>query len=307
MDGLLTPVSTTYRASKVEEPFLTPVSQASLTPQVTKDRKLGSGQVTSLDDAIQVLKSQPEYGELIATLRFLTGTDKNGQPGKTKLVPDPKSAALVQLLVTDIATNYWPLLAEGSIEGGSSTESGSLSSDASLFVQCLRSITGLNALVVQIKAFTQEIKSQSKDNRRPDLPLNLRLLLDLLAAVLAGDEAVHLIWSTSTAGCSSEVQLKGQAQALVSVLTNGRLQATAAEAFEHVDEKGPRVESRWIGDGLEYTRWMGRNISRWAVESSDDQKDFELLSALFQRALSMGYQGRSSLQCPGSSVSRSHN
>lgn len=291
MDGLLTPVSTTYRASPApQEPFLTEVIKSSSSTS-NRPRK-PTGAVSNLDDALQILKSQPEYDELVATLRFLTGTRTEGQQGKSALVAGPKSAGVVQLLVTEIATNYWPSLSEGSLEGGSSQDGSTLSTDAALFVQCLRSVTGLNSVLAQIKAFTQEIKTQSKDHRRPDLPLNLRLLLDLLAAILSGDEAIHTIWSSSLVGCSGEVQIKGQSQALVAILTSGRLQSTAAEALEHADDKGGRTESKLIGDGLEYSRWMACNLSLWSSELSDDDTDLEVLSTLFQRALSMGYQGR---------------
>ncbi|KAK0392790.1 hypothetical protein NLU13_2285 [Sarocladium strictum] len=290
MDELLTPVSTTYRASKVEEPLLTQVSQSSSGQITKKHRKPSSGEVTSLDDAIQILKSQPEYEELTATLRYLTGTGKSDRSGTSRLVSGPKSAAIVQLLVTDIAANYWPLLVEGSLDRGPAADAEAFSSDAALFVRCIRSITGINALLAQIKAFTQEIKSQPKEDRRPDLPLNLRLLLDLLAAVLYGDEAVRTIWSASTVGHTTDAQIKGQSQALVSVLTSGRLQATAAEALEQVESEDLRKESRGIGDGLEYTKWIGRNISSWASGSSNDHNDMEILPTLFQRALSLGYQ-----------------
>lgn len=290
MDGLLTPVSTTYRASKLDEPFLTEVKDSSRPSEVTQGRKSASGTPSSLDDAVDILRSQPEYDDLISTLRFLTGTAKGGQLGQSKLAPGPKSAAVVHTLVTDIATNYWPLLAEGSLDGDSNTN-GSSSSDMTLFIRCLRSVTGLNALLAQIKAFTQEIKSQAKERQRPDLPLNLRLLLDLLAAILAGDDSIRSIWSASIAGCANDSQIKGQSQALVLILTSGRLQAAAAEASEHVDEQKTRADSNWTADGLAFTRWIGRNLANWASETSADHKDFEVLSNLFQRALSMGYQG----------------
>ncbi|KAH8180073.1 telomere length regulation protein [Sarocladium implicatum] len=288
MDELLTPVSTTYKATpKAPEPFLTEVKKS--VPETSKDRRPVTGPVRSLDDAIQILKSQPEYDELVAVLRFLTGTREGDESTGKRLAPGPKSAAVVQLLVTDIASNYWPLLAEGSLDGGSE-QGDKLSSDATLFNQCLRSITGLNALLSHIKAFTQEAKTQSKEHRRPDLLLNLRLLLDLLAAVLHGDHVIRDIWATSVAGCSGDVQVKGQMQGLVSALTSGRLQATVAEALQHVEQEDLQSASRWTGDGLEFTRWLGRNISSWVVDLPPGHGDFDVVSVLLQRGLSMGYQ-----------------
>ena len=289
MDELLTPVSTTYRASpQAQEPFLTEVKRP--VSGTSKDHKPAASPVSNLDDAIQVLKSQPEYDELVTVLRFLTGNGDVDESTRHRLAPGPKSAAVIQLIVTDIATNYWPLLAEVSLDGGSEhTEE--LSGDATMFIRCLRSVTGLNALLAHIKAFTQEIKAHSTEHQRTDLHLNLRLLLDLLAAILAGDHAIRYIWATSLAGCSGDLQVKGQTQSLVAAMTSGRLQATVAEALQHVDQKGLRSDSRWTGDGLEFTRWLGRNVSSWALDLPANHGDLEVLSTLFQRGLSMGYQG----------------
>lgn len=133
---------------------------------------------------------------LIQILRFLTKAGSS--PSSFSLsAPGPQSAAIVHLLVTDIVPNYWALLSEGSIEGDAAVQ-GSLSRDARLLLQCLASITGLNAILTHIKALLQESKLSAKESSRPDLVIHVSIFLDLLVAILDGDKALRNIWTTST-------------------------------------------------------------------------------------------------------------
>ena len=61
--------------------------------------------VSSLADAVEHLKSQPDYDSLISTLKFL-------RKGNQLCAPSPATAQIVQLLVSDLVPNYWPLLRE---------------------------------------------------------------------------------------------------------------------------------------------------------------------------------------------------
>lgn len=288
MDELLTPVSTTYRKSTaLEEPLFRQVKISSPNPSVSERPPEARIQVvTSLDQVIEILKSQPGYDTLIAGLRFL-GDDETGG----RLSVGPKSASAIQLLVAEIGPNYWPLLSEGSLPGNDDVSESldPTTTDAELYLRCLRNITGLNALLSQIKAFVLECKSISKGPARPDIDLQLSLLLQILAAVLAGDRALRTIWLCSIAGLASTVHIKVQQQIFTSIVVGGRLQSVAAEAHSCIEAQAKHGTSRWISDGTSYTRWAARNIVAWALSGDDEHE--ALPPALFQRAMTLGYPG----------------
>ena len=287
MDDLLTPVSTTYRKTAKDDdiPFLSEVKQDK--PEQKRETVTA---ISSLEDALEVLRNQPDYETLILALRFLTSY-KSPDSASQPLAPSPKSAAVVHLLVTDIALNYWTLLLEGS-EAGEVDSGKSSTSDAGLFVKCLRSVTGINAIVSQLKSLIQDSRSGAREVRRAGIALHLNLFTTLFAAVLGGGGSIREIWIASTLGPGGANLEKAQSQALVSLITNGRIPSLAAEALHLAETKGDSGDHLWIADGVAYSKWVARGITFWAkLDPSANETRF--CSDLFARALSLGHHGRS--------------
>ncbi|KJK92195.1 hypothetical protein H633G_03956 [Metarhizium anisopliae BRIP 53284] len=276
MDELLTPVSTTYLRKREDgEPLM-----------ATKTTELSNlSKVLSADDALSVLKSQPDYDSLISALRFLTKEEASSEFNIH--VPSPKSAAIIHVLVSEIVPNYWTLLQqEYSIKEPASLASAS--ADAVGLVSSLQNVAGINAVVGHIKALVQESKFATKHVKRPDINLHLDIFLDLLSVLLDGDDSIRRIWQSSTAGLADAVSRKVQSQTLLSLVTSGRIISVSAEASEIIAKEGNPIPGRWLVDGVEYSKWIGRNIATWAkvqLEAAELQTCFEV----FQRSLSLGY------------------
>ena len=281
---LLTPVSTTYLKSKHDtDSFLTEVKPTKRAGDVAFPSS-----ISSADEALEVLKSQPDYNALATVLRYLT-LDTPAPGGFQLQIPSPKSAAIVHVLVTEITPNYWALLQEGSTDAGDGAAS-SRSDDMQLLLHCLRSVTGLNAVIAHITALNRESRAGSKESNRPDIKLDLKIFLDLLATLLQGDDSIRNIWTSSTAGLVDATLKKVQSQHLVSLLGNGRILSTAAEASSFLGKAELSAEARWIADGVEFSRWIGRNLASWAkLETAE--VDFSFCFDMLQRATRLGYPG----------------
>ncbi|KAL7792986.1 telomere length regulation domain-containing protein [Trichoderma ceciliae] len=279
MDELLTPVSTTYlKPRKDAKPLL---SEVGSTKRLTEVPKIP--QADSPDEALELLRNQPDYDSLVRVLKYLI-KDPGHPDGFHVLVPGPKSAAIVHVLVTEIASNYWTLLKEGGGNDGAED----YRDDAHLFVRCLQSVTGLNAVLTQLKALIQEHKLGSKDSKRPDLVLHVNIFLDLLATALDGDDAIRALWIASTKKLSTQTLKKVQSQALLSLLTSGRILSTSAEAIEISGTESIRSDSMWPADGTKFSRWIAHNVISWAkLDKSENELQF--CSDLFQRGMSLGY------------------
>ncbi|PNP42626.1 hypothetical protein TGAMA5MH_05367 [Trichoderma gamsii] len=278
MDELLTPVSTTYLKPRKDSQ---PLSEVGSTKRVIE--VLPISQVESPDGALELLRNQPDYDSLIQALKYLTQDEK--RPGSFQVhEPGPKSAAIIHVLVTEIASNYWPLLKEG----GQSDGAEDAYNDAQVFVRCLQSVAGLNAVLTHLRALIQEHKLGSKDSKRPDLVLHISIFLDLLASALDGDNAIRTLWTASAGRLSSETSKKVQSQALLSLLTSGRIISTAAEATEIVGSETIHTGVIWITDGTKYSQWVAFNLIAWARQTKSES-ELHFCSDLFQRSMSLGY------------------
>lgn len=279
MDDLLTPVSTTYLKPRNEpQQLLTEVKP------IIEHKKITS--ISTLDEALDALKSQPDYDTLIAVLKFLNG-DKPASDGFSFHTPSPKSAAIVHLLVSEIVPNYYALLVEGASEHDELEEEPHIE----LLLRCLRSSTGLNATMTQIRALIQESRLGGKEEKRSDIALNLGILLDMLASLLRGFESIRDIWASSVKRLTNAGLQRVQSQKLGSLLTNGQIVSVSAEALEIVGRGRVRDESQWIADGLSYSRWMGNSIVSW-VKSSPGTEEITFCSDLFQKSLSLHHSGK---------------
>lgn len=280
MDGLLTPVSTTFLRNRDEEEAVEHLvlAKQSKPPPKPPPRNI-SVSISSADEAIESLRSQPDYPTLVAVLTFLSRDPHSAKSSFSIHASSPQSAALVQTLVTEIAPNYWALLSEESEDRG-------------LFVQCLQSLAGVNAILSHIRVLTQESKTRTNGSTHAENSLHLGIYFNLLAALLEGDDAVRLVWDHTIAALSTDAQKRAQSQALLTLLASGRLVSLTGEASTVLDRGQLTEENRWIGDGSQMSVWIGRNIITWArlpLLDRDDQLQF--CSSLFQRSLSLGYPG----------------
>ena len=294
MDELLTPVTTKYlrqgqqqqgsSGSSPQEAFLVESTPAKPSAEAARPSKLDSA-----EDALSMLKSQPDYDSLAAVLRFLTSNGSSASSFNLH-APTPTNAAIVHLLATEIAPNYWTVLLEGYNDHGGDAAARRRPPDAERLLQCLRGVTGINALVSQIKALLNDSSMAKGDSRRPEPSLHLKIFLEILAAVLEHDDSIRLSWEASTCGASDPISKKVQSKSLLSIIASGRIPSICAEALAMLrdDEAAPRLP--WLGDGKAFTKWIARNVVKWAKRKPEGD-ELQACRDLFQRSLSMGYPG----------------
>ncbi|RDA92869.1 hypothetical protein CP533_2853 [Ophiocordyceps camponoti-saundersi (nom. inval.)] len=269
MDLDLTPVSTTYLRTRHGQ---------DLSPSDTRPAKKAkeAAEVTSAEEALHALKSQPDYDDLITVLRYLTTSEARLR------LPTPTNASIIHALVSEIVPNYWVLLRESS--GSEEAE------HLELLLRCLRSVTGLNAIITHCKALIQESKLSGKESKRPDIELNLRLLLDVLASLLAGHHSIRLLWEASVTNHENSTASKAQSQQLAALIANGRILSISAEASAVVGKEALSNDLDWLAKGVDFSLWIGRNLSSWAsTQMSEDEVAFAF--DIFQRSMSLGYAG----------------
>lgn len=288
MDGFMTAVSTTYR-EKGEAP---PVAELKSTAPVQTE-------INSAEEALQVLRSEPDYSSLTRALSFLGRGISQKSTSFNAAVPSPIAAQIAQVLATDIASNYWTLLKEDGLDEPPSKGRRKAASDQQTFLQCLRSIPGINAVLLRLRALTGEAKSEGKDVKRPDIAANLRITLDLLCALLDGHDSPSRIWaSTATVTAArSSAQRRPLEHEFLALLGSGRVLSWAAEAQETLIAVDPaaKADSFWVANGAEYCPWLTQSVCWW-ISHNGASDDARLCSELLAKALRLGYTGKKNIK-----------
>ncbi|GAB1310803.1 telomere binding protein [Madurella fahalii] len=283
MADLLKPIGTVRRNHETD--FLRELSVREPSNGVkAKPKSPQTSHPSSPEDALEILKHEPDYDSLISALRFLSRHGSQEVPGFANIkLPSPLNVQIVQALVSDIVPNYWMLLIE---DDHADKDSG-----LKLLLYCLSSITGINATLLRLSTLIQEAKSEATDKeKRPDISLNLGIFLDLLCRLLQGDSWITEAWQAATAGQDSPARVRPRVQQILRTLGSGRIISVAAEAEEVAKANNPKktFDNIWPADPLQYTLWLGRNIVAW--QSSDlAPKEPKFASDLFIKARGLGH------------------
>ncbi|KXH65863.1 telomere length regulation protein [Colletotrichum salicis] len=278
MDDFFTPVSTTYRKAKPDELSAEDV----VTNTNSQLSKSAATEIFSAEDALETLRNQPSYDTLIGVLKSLTDGSV-AATGFRLATPSPEAAQIIQCLVSEIVPNYWHLLKEDAT-GGSGIQDVDSLRDVELLLRCLRSVTGLNAIITRMKALIQESKASVKDVKRPDLSLNLNVLLEVSSAVLGKDEHLATLWTASSIGLESAARRRPMSNEFMALIAGGRLVSVAAEADVIANPERIGKIQLWIADGQQYSRWLGRSVGAWA-KGDILSEDVKLCSEVFIRSL----------------------
>ncbi|GAB1741914.1 hypothetical protein NU219Hw_g7320t1 [Hortaea werneckii] len=221
------------------------LSQRNEVPDVPSKRII---RCTSPEDALHILRSQPDTETLITTL-----TQLQSGHGFTKVFtlahPGSLQGQLVNTLVTVITPTFWTSLD---------------ANDRRILVRCLSNITGLNAVIARLRALSNDSAA--------DKSHELQDLLDLADLLLHGDDFLLGLWSDLVASGSESIKLNLAWKELANLLGSARIVGIAAQAEDMVwQSKGKvRTKSLWLANSAEYCNWIGRNIAVLSARSASD-------------------------------------
>lgn len=288
MEDFLTPVSTSYRdpnhkhedaLQEVAKPVakISPIRDPARNPR----------------EALEILRAEPDFETLKATLQYLN--DKESRtPDFNLSYPSPLASQIVNVLVSEIIPNYWSVLQGPSGSSRSKAQKPARPRERKLLLSCLRSITGINALLAQVRATVQQQKETKKNIGGPDLLERLRALLEVLEALLNDEGICKSLWQATQTPGQPALRQRALWKEHVQLLGSDRIVASAAEATAIINESSKDIEeSLWITETAQYCRWLGRNLARWAEEIPLEKGDeWKHVSELMGKSLKLGSPGR---------------
>jgi telomere length regulation protein len=289
MEDLLTPVSTSYKAKDQDKlGFLVEVPR----PNKATTPQLFSKVSTPLQ-ALEILRNEPDYEILISTLRFLV----NDGSDFSITSPGPVAAQLVHVLVSETVPTFWSIFQpprnNNSKEplGKSYPQS---PKDLKLLLSCLRSVTGLNAILLSLKQYMQKSKEPTKAIGGFNIRDVLMSLLQLLSLLLEGKETIKVvsnsIWSVS-AGSTGQKAIWNE---FTGIVAGGKILGLSAEAEDIIGELSKDVKEKfWISDGTLYCKWLASNISHWSISLElNNEPNWKSCGELLGKSFRLGYTGK---------------
>jgi telomere length regulation protein len=279
MEELLTPVSRTYRKDNNGIDLLS-VSQPAKPAAIPKPPFRGS----SPDEALETLKSQPDYETLSSVLRYLWQGSK-GKQSFNILKPSPQSAQIVQVLVTEIVPNYWTVLKEDS-------SSQKKPQHLDVLLGCLLSVTGLNAALTFLRALLQEAKKEPGGLKQSHAVFNIGFIIDLLSQLLQPDDQARKIWLGTSSSEDNIGKVRALRQEFVSLLAGGKIISLSAEAEDLLQQAEKLQDPYWVADSKQYVQWLGHSLVHW-IKSGCGEDEVKLCADVVARALRLGHSGQS--------------
>ncbi|KAI1866479.1 hypothetical protein JX265_007780 [Neoarthrinium moseri] len=275
MEDLLTPVSRTYRKAEEDDAFLT-ASQPAKSATVSKPEFKG----TSPEEALEALKTQPDYETLLSILKYLRQGTK-GRNDFNLLRPSPQAAQIVHVLVTEIVPNYWTILKDTSMNQ-------KRTNDLEYLLDCLLSLTGINATLAFLRTLLLEARRDPRGLKQSHAVYNVRFIADLLRLILQPDDQIRRIWQGSSSSETNAGKIRALRQEFTSLVAGGKIVSLAAEAEAILREAEKSDGPSWIADSKAYVGWLSSNLVSW-VKSMEGGDDVKLGADLVSRSLKLGH------------------
>lgn len=302
MEGLLKPVSTSYKTSQPLEEHLVEV--------VKPPNKVTPAAITTVlsspESALEILRSEPDYNTVRKTLSYLVMRDAPSRSEFNIKSPSSKAAQIINAIVTEIVPNYWAIF-EGISKTGKSQKTLASDFDKAMLLSCLRTVAGFNAILLRIKTLIQQSKESKKQDTGLSTGENLKILLDVLTALLEdeGDFVVLRVWHTVQDAEISTSQQKLMWAEFISMIGGGKVLAIAAEAVDIIKNSSKEImKERWIINGTSYCSWLARNIVFMSkhLPTSRASAGWKNLSELLSKSFRLGHTGLEDYNTKYSSV-----
>ena len=241
------------------------------------------------EEALELLKSEPAYDTLVSTLRFLANC-----PGFRIQSPSPLASQLVHVLVSEIVPNYWNVLQTGKRSRLAKQGSPQRLSELDLLLSSLRSVPGINSVLLILKRHIQQSKESKRVVGGPNFEDLLRIFLQLLQALLDDHQTVEIIWRSIYEASVSQSKQKTVWNELLNLVGGGKILGIAAEAEDVINELSKKVgEKYWMADGGLFSSWLARSLAHWVKNlRTDSENASKCCAELLSKSFRLGYTGQ---------------
>lgn len=243
---------------------------ASYTPTPSPPARLDVSAVKRPEDALQLLRSEPDTDSLLSTLKRLSSSDTFDVHFDIHS-PGPLAAQIINTIVSSIIPTFWSALGK---------------QDHALITACITNVAGLNSVIARIQLLISQIKTaKSQDHTQA-----LRDLSEVAADLFKGEDKVSSLWEGLRRSTNDKIKRGLAWKECSNLLGSGKVPSVLAEAEDVLRSGGEKVTKSPNTNPHAYATWLGSSIVQ-TLESRDTELSDELLSdvaLLFARSLSLG-------------------
>lgn len=283
MEDLLKPLKT-VKISSQDQP-----QKFTSNDLVAAETRRVRGAVSSPEDILQILKTQPDFDEVVQVIDYLqeSATSKEGFNIKS---PGPEAAQILNVLVSKTIPDHLRSFNDATVSKLTRKKKRHVASTPFTgLIKCLCSVAGIGALIAQIK-------TSLRQRDVPDsLAQNSSILKDLLSVLEGVFETPNFLFSLRSdivAFVENHARRQVIWKEFISLVAAGKVLSIASEAYGAGRDAFSGDEEMWLANGSSYATWLGQEISATILKIDDsDQSAWKELCDLFQRSLSLGYSG----------------
>ncbi|PYH49199.1 telomere length regulation TEL2 family protein [Aspergillus saccharolyticus JOP 1030-1] len=284
MDSLLTAVKT---VTPDRETLISAAAEPS-PAELTSDKRVVSEldwDVSSPESILARLKFKPDQDQLAQILAVIDPSSKTNELEDFDIrIPAPKTAQILNVLVTVTIPDHWDSLCAESRRSKSSSKL------RAALLRCLSSVAGISCLLTQLRSLIAACRSSAQEASASGHQAQARDILSVICALLEPDDLMYRLYAEIESLYHNPAQKQVAWKELLSHVAASRVLSTAAEAISLIKDLDGTKSLSWVGDGPRYASWLGTNICLVASKISLDKEDaWKAVALLTGRSLSLGY------------------
>lgn len=239
------------------------------TQSPSKTAKVQPSIIERPEDALQLLRSEPDTDSLLSTLKQISSVDGFEEEFDIRS-PGPLAAQIINTIVSSIIPIFWSALEK---------------QNRRLITTCISNVAGLNSVIAKI----QLLLAQSKSSKAQDHVQVLQDLYDVANEVFHSDHLASKVWVGLQQSTLEKTKRELAWKECSNLLGSGKVANVLAEAEDILRSSGGKSSKSLVANSHEYATWLGSNIAHMLViESEAPQEAHASISALLSRALGLG-------------------
>jgi len=224
---------------------------------------------SSPEEALQILRAKPSPAQLLTALHQLSPADggfaEDGVSFDLRST-GPLQTQIISTLISTIIPDFWPVFDHR---------------QRSVLVACLRNVTGINAVIVQLRLCTTPNTQNAASSSTNALDL-----LSVFDQVLGSTDTLALVHAGLQTAAMNDVKRQMAWKDFVNLIGSGKVTSVVAQAE---DVSKSRINASWLSKGGAYATWLGQNISALLGEDDENANRIEGASLVLAKSVNLGY------------------
>jgi telomere length regulation protein len=245
------------------------VNTISTAPFPGKTANIQPSSIDRPEDALQLLRSEPDTDSLLSTLKRVSTVDGFKDTFDIRR-PSPLAAQIVNTIVSSIIPNFWSALEK---------------QDRRLITTCISNVAGLNSVIAKI----QLLISQSKSSKAQDYAQALEDLFSVANDLFQGENLASTVRTGLQESTTEKTKRDLAWKECSNLLGSGKVSNVLAEAEDVLRSGGSKLSKSSMANSHEYAIWLGSNIAQILITESETPEEVQAhVAVLLSRALSLG-------------------